>query len=75
MNFFETYPECSLPSTVSKKKKLIGHRVRFRDVMGQSYPIYAACTCANQAHYSSAHVAFCGSWMHSVGKKKLPRDL
>ena len=65
MNVIETFPECSLPSTVSKKKKkktikMIGHPSRFRDVMGQSYPIYA-CTRANHAHYLSVHVTFCGS--------------
>ena len=42
MNFFKTFPECSLPSTVSKKTiKMIGHHSRLRDMMGQSYPIYA----------------------------------
>ena len=46
MNFFKTFPECSLPSTVSKKTiKMIGHHSRLRDMMGQSYPIYA-CTRA-----------------------------
>ena len=34
MTFFETFPECSLPSTVSKNTiKLIGHHSRLRDVM------------------------------------------
>ena len=65
MNFFETFPESSLLSTVSKKTiKMIGHHSRLswglRDMMGQSYPIYA-CTRANHAHYSSAQVTFCGS--------------
>jgi len=56
-----TAENCSLPSTVSKKtKKMIGHHSRLRDMMGQSYPIYA-CTRANHAHYSSVHVKFCGS--------------
>ena len=33
MNFFETFPECSLPSTVSKNTiKMIGHHSRLRDV-------------------------------------------
>ena len=46
MNFFKTFPECSLPSTVSKKTiKMIGHHSRLRDMMGQSYPIYG-CTRA-----------------------------
>ena len=49
MNCFETFPECSLLSIVSKKTiKLIDHHSRLRDVLGQSYPIYA-CTRANQA--------------------------
>ena len=47
MNFFETFPECSLPSTVSKNTiKMIGHHSRLRDAMGQSCPIYA-CTRAS----------------------------
>ena len=34
MNFFETFPEHSLPSTVSKHTiKMIGHHARLRDVM------------------------------------------
>ena len=61
MNFFETFPESSLLSTVSKKTiKMIGHHSRLRDMMGQSYPIYA-CTSAYDAHYLSVHVTFCGS--------------
>ena len=59
MKFFETFPECSLPSTVSKNTmKMIGHRSRLRDVTGKSYPIYA-CTRANHARYSSVQVTFC----------------
>ena len=51
MNFFETFPESSLLSTVLKKTiKMIGHHSRLRDMMGQSYPIYA-CTSAYHAHY------------------------
>ena len=35
MNFFETFPESSLLSTVSKKTiKVIGHHSRLRDMMG-----------------------------------------
>ena len=45
--------------------KMIGHHGRLRDVMGQSYPIYA-CTRANHAHYSSVQAIFCGSWMDSL---------
>ena len=38
MNFFETFPECSLQSTVLKNTiKMIGHHARLGDVMGQSY--------------------------------------
>ena len=56
--FFETLPECSLPSNVSKKTiKMIGHPARLKDVTGQSYPIYA-CTIANYASYSSVQVIF-----------------
>ena len=66
MNFFATFPECSLPSTVSKETvKMTGHHGRLRDVMGQSYPIYDACTRANHARYSSVQVTFCGSWTQS----------
>ena len=52
--FFETFS--SLLSTVSKKTvKMIGHLSRLRDMMGQSYPIYA-CTSAYHAHYLSVTV-------------------
>jgi len=52
MNFFETFPESSLLSTVSKKTiKMIGHYSRLRDMMGQSYPIHA-CTSANHKNYN-----------------------
>ena len=65
MNFFETFPESSLLNTVSKKTiKMIGHHSRLRDMMGQSYPIYA-CTSAYHAHYLSVHVTFCGSSKHT----------
>ena len=43
---------------------MIGHHTRLRDVMAQSYPIYA-CTRANRARYSSVNVTFCGSSKHS----------
>ena len=58
MNLYETFPECSLPSAVSKNTiKMIGHHSRLRDVMGQSYLI---CVCArtNHARYSSVQVTF-----------------
>ena len=68
MNFLETFPERSLPSTVSKKTvKMLCHHSRLRDVMGQSFPIFA-CTRANLARSSSVHVTFCGSSKHSVFK-------
>ena len=68
MNFSEILPESSLLSTVSKKTiKIIGHHSRVRDMMGQSYPIYA-CTSAYHAHYLSVHVAFCGSSKHTLLK-------
>ena len=75
MNFFETFPECSPPSIVSKKTKMIGHHSPLRDMMGQSYPIYA-CTRANHAHYSSVHVKFSTSSIETyfvkvtLGKKR-----
>ena len=68
MNFLETFPECSPPSIVSKKTiKMIGHHSRLRDMMGQSYPIYA-CSRANHVHYSSVHVKFCSSSKHTLLK-------
>ena len=60
---FETLPEGSLPSTVSKKKKtikMVGDYFSLRDVMDQSYPIYV-CTLSNHGRYSSIYVNFCGS--------------
>ena len=63
MNFFETFPGYSLPSTVSVKKKNFHnfhncHNFRLRDPISQSYPIYA-CTRANLAviHRSTLHFA------------------
>ena len=68
MNFFETFPEGSLPITVSKNTiKMIGRHSRERDAMGHSYPIYAS-TRANHARYSSVHVTFCGTSKHSLLK-------
>ena len=68
INFFETFPECSPPSIVSKKAiKMIGHHSRLRDMMGQSYPIYA-CSRANHGHYSAVHVKFCSSSKHTLLK-------
>ena len=67
MNLFETFHECSLPSFVSKNTiKMIGHHSHLRDVIDQSYPIYA-CT-RKHARYSSVHVTFCGSSKHSLFK-------
>ena len=66
MNFFETFPECFLPSTVSKNTiKMTGHHSRLRDLMRQSYLI-CACPRANHARYSSVHVTFCGTSKHSL---------
>ena len=68
INFFETFPEYSPPSIVSKKTiKMIGHHSRLRDMMGQSYPIYA-CSRANHGHYSSVHVKFCSTSKHTLLK-------
>ena len=47
MNCFDTFSECSLPSTVSKNViKMIGYHSRLRDVN-----LICACTRANQARY------------------------
>ena len=68
MNFFETLPESSLLSTVSKKTiKMIGHHSCLRDMIGQSYPIYA-CTSAYHAHYLSDYVTFRGSSKYTLFK-------
>ena len=72
INFCETFPEYSPPALFRKKTiTMIGHRARLliREVMGQSYSIYA-CTRANDALYSSVHVTFFGSWMQSLLKGK-----
>ena len=68
MNFLETFPERSLPSTVLKNTiNMIGYHARLRAVTGQSYPIYA-CTCANHVCYSLVQVIFCDSRKHSLLK-------
>ena len=70
MNFFETFPECSLPSTVSKNKiKMIGHHSRLIDVMSQSYPIYGY-TRANHTRYSSVQVIHFAIAQNVVYKSK-----
>ena len=75
INFFETFPECSPPSIVSKETiKMIGHHSRLRDMMGQSYPIYA-CSRANHGHYSSVHVKFCSSSKHALLKEHLGKNV
>jgi len=67
INVFETFPESSLLRTVSKKKtmKMIGHHSRLRDMMGQSYPIFA-CTSAYHPHYLSVRVTFSDSSKHTL---------
>ena len=52
MTFFETFPECSPPSTVLKKEtiKMIGCHACLTEVMCQPYPIYAS-TSANHMLY------------------------
>ena len=48
---FFFFAECSLLSTVSKNTiKKIGHHARKKDLMGQTYLIYA-CSCTNRARY------------------------
>jgi len=52
MVFFEIFSESSLPSTVSKKTiKMIGHHSRLRDMMGQSYPIFAVLVLITRIIY------------------------
>ena len=68
MNFFKTFPQCSLPSTVSKNTiKMINHHSSLRDAMGQSYLICASCTrTINHARYSSVHITIYGSWKQFI---------
>ena len=54
--------------------KMMGYHSRLGDVMGQPYSIYA-CTCANHARHSLVHVAFCGSWKHSLLKYTWEKNL
>ena len=66
MNLFENFPECSLPSTVSKNTmKMIGRHACLRYVT--AYPIFAF-TRANHARYSSVQVIHCGNQKHSLLK-------
>ena len=73
MNFFLNLPwmfstkHCFEKKKQKKTIKMIGHHSHLRDMMGQSYPIYA-CTRANHAHYSSVHVKFCGCSKHTLLK-------
>ena len=53
---------------------MIGHPTRLRDMIGQSYPIYA-CTRANHVHYSSVDVKFCSSSKHTLLKEHLGKNL
>ena len=64
----------SIKHCFEKAIKMIGHHSRLRDLMGQSYPIYA-CTRANHAHYSSVHVKFCSSSKHTLLKEHLGNNL
>ena len=57
-----------------KTIKMIGHPSRLRDMMGQSYPIYASSR-ANHAHYSSVHIKFCSSSKHTLLKQHLGKKL
>ena len=71
INFFETFPECSLPRSVSKNTiKMICHHSRLRDVMAQSYPFYA-CTRANHAiHRSTLHFAVARNIVHKSNTRE-----
>ena len=62
---FSTKHRLDKKQTNKQTTKLIGHHARLRDVIDQSYPIYA-CTRANHARYSSVHVTFCGSSKHRL---------
>ena len=59
MNFFQTFPDCSLPSTVSKNTiKTIGQHSCLRDVMGQSYLIVPVPVLITRViHRSTLHFA------------------
>ena len=76
MNFFQTFPKIMFSTLhyFEKTIKMIGHHSHLRDVIGQSYPIYA-CTRANHAHYSLVQVTFCGSSKHSFLKYYLGKNL
>ena len=47
---------------------MIGHHACLRNMMGQSYPIYA-CIRANHTRYLSVYVTFCGSSKHGTWEK------
>ena len=71
IDFLETFPECSLSSTVWKDTiKMIGHHSRSREVTDQSCPIYG-CARDNHARYSSVQVIFCDSSKHNLLKQYL----
>ena len=62
MNFFETFPKCSLASTVSKKTiKVMGHHSRLKDVMGQSYPIFPVLVLISRIIHQSKLHNFCNN--------------
>ena len=72
MNVFETFPECSLPSTVLKNNKNDRSPCSLKRGDGQSYPIYV-CTRANHARYGSRSklyfaLAGCKVYHYTLGK-------
>ena len=67
--FFKTFSECSLLSTVSKNTiKNIDHRTLKRDMMGQSCSIYA---CTRIIYRSTLHFAVAGSTVSGLEIKRI----
>ena len=72
MNFFETFPKCSLPSTVSKNAiKMIGHHSLLRDVVGQSYLIVPVLVLITHViHRSTLHYAVARNIVYKSNTRK-----
>ena len=71
---FKTFPECSLLSTVSKKKpiKMIGHNARLRDAMANLTPFIPVLVLITRViHSCTLHFAVAGGIVYKViiGKK------
>ena len=67
---FETFPECSLLSPVSKNTiKMMGHHSRLRDVMGQSFvPVLVLITPV--IHRSTLHFAVARNIVYKSNTRK-----